>query len=437
MGIFSVENILGALINSFAYMFTSRIIIDDNSNLKTARFYLAWFIFSLILIINFFFVSGFVRIIVILFSLFLIYKLIFKHSASKSILLSFYIELIIMVSELIFLVFLTLISTTNVNDLVQFYSGTLVANIIISLICIIIGKLPISKSLFQKIVSRSKEIKNYQLFIIISVLLISINIIFGYFYKSVNLFYIIIINTLISIVYFFICFKFLRTENEYFKISDKYNNTLNSLKEYEDILDVYRVSSHENKNQLLMIRNMILKKEKDIPEYIDKIIDNKIKDDEKLMFDTNKIPAGGLRAVVYSKLLVMKDEKIDFNLIVDRKVRTVDLIELGESLMLDVCRITGVFLDNAIEEVKKKDNKKIIVELFTDEDKLCIKISNNFSGLINIEKIYDKGYTTKTNGHGYGLSLVKEIIEKNNKLTNMTSIENGMFTQLLEIKIKY
>ena len=246
----------------------------------------------------------------------------------------------------------------------------------------------------------------------------------------------LIINLILLFIYLFICFKFLRTENEYTKINDKYNNTLNSLKEYEDILDVYRISSHENKNQLLMIRNMILKKEKCISEYIDKIIDNKIKDDEKLMFDTNKIPAGGLRAVIYSKLLVMKDEKIDFDLIVDRKVRTVDLIELGESLMFDVCRVTGVFLDNAIEEVRDKNNKKIIVELFTDEDKLCIKISNNFSGLINIEKIYDKGYTTKTKGHGYGLSLVKDIIEKNSKLINKTSIEKQLFTQLLEIKVK-
>ena len=75
-----------------------------------------------------------------------------------------------------------------------------------------------------------------------------------------------------------------------------------------------------------------------------------------------------------------------------------------------------------------EENKRIIVELFTDEDELCIKISNNFSNTINIEKIYDKGYTTKTNGHGYGLSLVKEITDKNKKLTK-NNYANLMFYQ--------
>lgn len=428
--------IVMGLSNAFPHLYISSYILNDNLKNKKYKFCICWILLSCLLLINFFFVSGFVRIIIVILSLFIVYNFLFKKNVDIIIILSFFTEILMMIAELIFLLLLTVITTPNVNSLVRFHSGTLITNIIISIIAILLGCNKITRKIFDSISLKYKQISGYRFVIIMSVLLITINIIFGYFYKSVNIVYIIIINALISSVYFFICFKFLKTENEYSKINDKYNNTLNSLKEYEDILDVYRVSSHENKNQLLMIRNMILKEEKGIPEYIDKIIDNKIKDDEKLMFDTNKIPAGGLRAVVYSKLLVMKDEKIDFKLIVDRKVRTVELIELGEDLMLDVCRVTGVFLDNAIEEVRNNDNKKIIVELFTDEDKLCIKISNNFSGSINIEKMYDKGYTTKSNGHGYGLSLVKEILDKNNKLSNLTSVEKDMFTQLLEIKIK-
>lgn len=436
MEIFNIENILGALVNSFAQIYIWSKLLKKQINFKDYKYYVIQVLLAIVMLLNYMLVNGFIKLIFLILFIALFTYWLFKPSINETILVSFISEIIMMISELVFLLILTVIKSTNISVLINLYCGTLQTNLIISAIAILVSKLKIWNTLFNKMLSYCKTIKVYSLFIIISLLLVSVNFIFLSIYYKYNLSYIIPINVGITIVYIFICFKFLKAESNYSKINDKYNNTLNSLKEYEDILDVYRVSNHENKNQLLMIRNMIIKGEKDIPEYIDKIIDNKIKDDEKLMFDTNKIPAGGLRAVVYSKLLVMKDEKIDFNLIVDRKVRTVDLIELGESLMLDVCRITGVFLDNAIEEVKNKDNKKIIVELFTDEDKFCIKISNNFSGSINIEKIYDKGYTTKTDGHGYGLSLVKEIIEKNNKLTNMTSLENGMFTQILEIKVK-
>lgn len=428
--------IIMGLSNALPHIYIASFVLGEKIDYKNLKFYICWIVLSIVLLLNFFFISGFVRVIIVILSLFVIYKILFNKNNIFLFILSFFTEIIMMISELIYLVGLTVITTTNVNSLVAFYSGTLVTNIIISIISVLVGCNKVSKALFNKIAIKRHEIDAFKFVIIMSVLLITINIIFGYFYKSVNLVYIIIVNILISFVYFFICFRFLKTENKYFTINSKYNNTLNSLKEYEDILDAYRVSNHENKNQLLMIRNMIVKNEKGIPEYIDKIIDNKIKDDEKLMFDTNKIPAGGLRAVIYSKLLIMKEEKIDFKLVVDRKVHAVDLIELGEDLMLDVCRVTGVFLDNAIEEVKNKENKKIIVELFTDDDLLCIKISNSFSGEINIERIYDKGYTTKTNGHGYGLTLVKEIIDNNRKLTNVTSIENAIFTQVLKIKLK-
>ena len=436
MGIFSVENILGVLINSFAHVYIWKEILKEKINFKDYRYYIEQVLFSLSLLLNYYLINTFARVVPLLIILIVFSFIILRKSIKECCALAFSSEIILIISEFMFMIFIQIVYTNNAVEMLSSFAGKLITNVVVSLIAVLISKVNFVTNTYNKIIKLLDNINDYVLVSILIVILITLNLIFSYFYQAINPSVMLLINSFICFIYIFICFNFLKVKNEYFKINDKYNNTLKSLKEYEDILDVYRVSSHENKNQLLMIRNMILKEEKDIPEYIDKIIDNKIKDDEKLMFDTNKIPAGGLRAVVYSKLLVMKDEKIDFNLIVDRKVRTVDLIELGESLMLDVCRITGVFLDNAIEEVKKKDNKKIIVELFTADDNLCIKISNNFSGSVNIEKIYDKGYTTKSNGHGYGLSLVKEIVDKNNKLSNKTSVEKDMFTQLLEIKIK-
>ena len=436
MEIFSINNIIGALINSFAHIFIWSRLLNKKINFKSYKYYVVQIIFALLMLVNYILVNDVVRITVLIILMVLSCKFLNDDDYEETTIAVVLSQFIMMISEIIFVLIVTGVFRVNLNNFLQYFVGKIIGNLCISLIAIFISFLKVTRVLFSNINNFFEKYHSKTIFLIMTILLLSINFIFLSIYYKYSFVYVFIVNAFISLVYFIICIHMLTTENKYTKINDKYNNTLNSLKEYEDILDVYRVSNHENKNQLLMIRNMITKGDKDIPEYIDKIIDNKIKDDEKLMFDTNKIPAGGLRAVVYSKLLVMKDEKIDFNLIVYRKVRTVDLIELGEDLMLYVCRITGVFLDNAIEEVKDKENKRIIVELFTDEDELCIKISNNFSNTINIEKIYDKGYTTKTNGHGYGLSLVKEITDKNKKLTNLTSIEKDMFTQLLKIKLK-
>lgn len=436
MEIFSINNIIGALINSFAYIFIWSRLLDKKIDFKDYKYYIVQVLFAFLMLLNFLFINTIFRVLVIVVIMTIFCYFLFKCNYRISFITSIFSQLTMMISELIFAILAVVVLKIDCNFIVSNLVGKLIANTFISIIAIMACNIKIIQNLYNKIVSSITEIKINSFVIIILATIITINFNFLSVYYHYPLLSIIIGNIAISVIYIFIYYKYLIAETNYSKINDKYNNTLNSLKEYEEILDVYRVSNHENKNQLLMIRNMIIKKEKDIPEYIDKIIDNKIKDDEKLMFDTNKIPAGGLRAVIYSKLLVMKDEKIDFNLIVDRKVRTVDLIELGESLMFDVCRITGVFLDNAIEEVKNKEDKRIFIELFTDEDKLCIKISNNFKGSINIEKIYEKGYTTKSEGHGYGLALVKEIVDKNSKLTNLTSVENDIFTQLLEIKVK-
>jgi two-component system sensor histidine kinase AgrC len=103
--------------------------------------------------------------------------------------------------------------------------------------------------------------------------------------------------------------------------------------------------------------------------------------------------------------------------------------------MLDVCQILGVYLDNAIEEVKKLDIKNIFVEMYQHNGKMILAVSNNFTGTINLNKINEIGYTTKSDGHGYGLTLTQNIIEKNNKLSGETSIINDVFIQNLKIEM--
>ena len=71
-----------------------------------------------------------------------------------------------------------------------------------------------------------------------------------------------------------------------------------------------------------------------------------------------------------------------------------------------------------------------------EDDFLNIKISNNYNKRINIDRIFDEGYTTKGAGHGYGLPLVKKIIDGNDMFFNKMEYSEELFSQILLIKYK-
>lgn len=139
--------------------------------------------------------------------------------------------------------------------------------------------------------------------------------------------------------------------------------------------------------------------------------------------------------VVYSKMLTMKENDVDVDLIISRDIKDLYLSDIPDELAVEVCKIIGVYLDNALEEVSKYEEKIINIEFYAEKKTLCIAISNNFEGEIDFEKMDNPGYTTKENGHGYGLLLAHEIIESNDRLSSEREIKDNIFKQILKIKM--
>lgn len=432
-----LNHIIGSFAISFVNLMLWQKLLEQKVNYRNIRTYIGMAFMTLTLIGNFFLVNQIIKALTVIVIVTMVVIYMFKIPLKEAVVLAIVTQALYIISE-VFVVILVLIvmNIQNKTELVAKFSGTIYANLIITALVYLIIQLPFVNKLYNKLILLVKKEKVYITILVVFVIIATASILFNIIFYNNNLVLVSFIGLSLLIFYLIFIIKNIIIRNEYLNMSVKYNNTLETLKSYEDILDKYKVSNHENKNQLLMIRNMLGKDTKgDVSKYIDNIVKNEYQDDENLIMETSKIPAGGLRALIYSKLLYMKNNDILFELKIDRQIRSVHLVDLNENLILDICKIVGVFLDNAIEECKKIKSGSLSIELYMMDDKFHISIANTFEGSIDLDKIDMVKYTTKGNEHGYGLALVKEIINKNSNLENVRMINDNVFIQILKISI--
>jgi len=430
-----IKLLLAVFFTIFATLCIWHKLLNRKIDYNNPKFYITLTCLMLIALINYFNVNAYIRITIVTLTLMIFFRFLFKENLQRCIITPIISQMIVMISEMTFAILISLLFKMNNEQIVNTQFGNLLSNLVIAIISVLLIKIPVFSKLYDFLIKITDRINRNKLIVFSLFIVVIANLLTMFLYYRVEFVYLLIFNTCLTLFCLSIVIYSFKTQNNYIKVYDKYNTTLNSLKEYEDILDRYRISNHENKNQLLTIRNMLPKTNKKIISYIDKIIENKLKDNEKAMVEACKIPAGGLRGLIYSKILVMKNLKINYILEISKEVKTVDLINLDDSLMLDMCQVIGVYIDNAIGEVKKLKKKYINIEIYLEEKELIISISNNYEGIIDIDKLEEKGYTSKGKGHGYGLTLTKEIIDNNKNLSNRKVITKDSFSQLLQIKM--
>ncbi|WP_424349827.1 sensor histidine kinase [Latilactobacillus sp. 5-91] len=103
--------------------------------------------------------------------------------------------------------------------------------------------------------------------------------------------------------------------------------------------------------------------------------------------------------------------------------------------LFDFNRCIGILLDNAIEASANIEETIKIVDIiiFNESSDLTILIKNNLIQNVNIDTIFKKGYSTKGNNRGLGLSEVEHIINSTKNMSLETTIENSLFIQKIII----
>lgn len=429
-----LTKILYSLILACSLLYIWHKLLNKRIDFKNHKLYITLIGITFISLLNYFMVNKFIKITIITIIFMIFFKYLFNEKFHKCVITPIFYQIIIMISETIYLLSITILGNVDINNLLNSYLGTFMTNVVIALISVILINIKFIIKIYNSIITFTSRVENIKLIFFSIISIVSLGVFPMTIYYKLDIKYLLIFYSSMIILCNIIVFYSFKTQNNFNKVSDKYNVAKNSLRDYESMITKYRIANHENKNLLLTIRAMILNKEKNIPNYIDSIVENKYNDDEKLLFEISVIPTGGLRATIYSEILKIKANNIEYFLNIDKQISTIDFIELDENTIIDVCKIIGVFIDNAIDEVKNIKKKNIYIDLYVEDENICIKVANNFKNKIDIEKIFETGYTTKGKGHGYGLSLVKQLIKNNNLLNNTTSISKDIFSQILIIK---
>lgn len=150
------------------------------------------------------------------------------------------------------------------------------------------------------------------------------------------------------------------------------------------------------------------------------------------ILDPNIINNPAVYSIIMNKYYLAQENNIEMNIevMVDLKDIKINTYEL--------CKILGILLDNAIEAAKECDEKNINIRFVKDisENRKIIIIENSYLiHDIDIDKIFEKGYTTKNNStdeHGLGLWTVRKILNQTSNL-NLFTTKGKVFSQQLEI----
>lgn len=408
-------------------------LLGKSVNWKDIKIWFAILLMTIVAtILNFLCPQPFRIIISCLFLGFVCYYTV-KTNLKNSVILVLISQLIIMVSEFVFVSLGLCIYGNGFSDKLLTPKVSIVSNICITAFSFLILKTKVHKW-FYKILSKSSTLMLRSEVLIYSIMIIVVAIVStAESYMNLPVIIVLTTNTAMSLVFIFMVVKFASAKEQYYQMNSKYQTSISSLNEYGEILDKYRVTTHENKNQLLTIQKMT--KDKNVIKYIDALLDEKIKDNEKIMNKTFKIPEGGFRSIIYAKLCKINELKIKYKLEIANEVKTVDLIDMDEMSVKDVCTVLGVYLDNAIEAVKDLKKRNVFIEIYIIDNYLCFDISNNYEGVLDAEKLRKPKYTTKGKGHGYGLTLVDKIDGENKEIKTECEISPDIITQRVKIKM--
>lgn len=157
---------------------------------------------------------------------------------------------------------------------------------------------------------------------------------------------------------------------------------------------------------------------------------NQMKDFDSQLAQLSHVKQSELKGLLALKVIKAQELNIHVHLDIEDHI---DYLELDR---MDLCRVIGILMDNAIEATLESKVAKIRIGLLTTKNKKMIIIENTCADhLPNIYTMFQEGYSTKGTDRGLGLSNMKSILDHYDHCRLDTKIEEGMFTQVIHVDL--
>lgn len=223
------------------------------------------------------------------------------------------------------------------------------------------------------------------------------------------------------------------------QIKKEYDHLLDYAKTYEQEVVEKSKWQHEYENQLVIIKDKIDPENKKAIAYIDKLLKNKPScDNSQWLIKLSKFPDIGIKGLLHYKICQMIQNNIHVYVdVIDEDLIPAKVPEkLLEQNLQDISMALGVYLDNAMQAANESDNKYLIVEFKCTKEEIVFQISNTYKGSFQIDKLNQERFTTKGKSHGYGLSIVRDILSKNKRLKQEKEMNGMYYVQKLIFNLK-
>ncbi|MGI6324932.1 MAG: sensor histidine kinase [Bacilli bacterium] len=363
------------------------------------------------------------------------YSRLFKISIDQAIVATFLIFILLSIAEVLFIILNFLVFKIDIGVLRN--TTTFIpyfANIIVCVIALFFLSIKPLQRLMKEAVKLVSAPQKTIVVIFCLTEIISICLLLFKLSSNFDSGYSLSINLILIFLFLFIFLVFITERIRYEKLIIEYENLVNYVKNIEDWMEKDLIRNHENKNHLIVIKNMVPKNNKKLIQYINSIMSELIEVEDAWLVKLKNIPRGGLQGLIYYKISQIKKESINLSLDISQNLKKTYFSKLDTENNRDLCTILGVYLDNAIDAAKQSDKKQIGIEIYPYQDVIRIAISNTYRGTLDINKFYNYGYTTKGVGRGYGLALVKSIVEKNKHFNEHREVINDYYIQYLDFK---